>query len=269
MFLSDSHCHIDRLNYNLLHKNIEDVLDKSYKKHVKYLLAVSTSIKNFYKIQKLSKNNQSIFYSCGVHPLNCKKELKNFYTIQIISKKIEEQSYIKNVVALGETGLDYYYSSMTKNIQKDFFREHIRIAIKTNKPIIVHSRNSIDDTIKILKEENAEKCKGVLHSFTESYESVYKLLDLGFYISISGIITFKNSIELKNVIKKIPLEHLLIETDAPYLSPIPYRGLENQPAYLFDIAKYISLLMKIDITTLADITTKNFRTLFHIKNINT
>lgn len=265
MFLTDSHCHIDRLNYNSLHKNIDDVLNKSYNNDVKNLLAVSTSINNFYKIQKLSKKNKSIFYSCGIHPLNCQKELKNFHTLQIISKKIEEQSYTQNVIALGETGLDYYRSIESKKIQTDFFRTHIRIAIKVNKPIIVHSRNSINDTIKILKEENAEKCKGVLHSFTENYDAVYKLLDIGFYISISGIITFKNSISLKNTIKKIPLERLLIETDSPYLSPVPYRGLENQPAYLFNIAKYISSLMEIDIKTLAKITTKNFCTLFNIE----
>lgn len=268
MFLTDSHCHIDRLNYNLLHKSLEDVLNKSYKNHVKNLLAVSTSINNFHKIQKISQKNKNIYYSCGIHPLNCKKELKNFHTLEIISKKIEEQSYLKNVVALGESGLDYHHSIENKNIQKDFFREHIRIAIKVKKPIIVHSRNAINDTIKILKEENAQDCKGVLHSFTENYDSAYKLLDIGFYISISGIITFKNAIQLKNTIKKIPLERLLIETDSPYLSPEPHRGLENQPAYLFNTAQCISSLMKTDIKILANITTKNFRRLFNIKNIN-
>ncbi|ANZ22560.1 DNAse [Buchnera aphidicola (Diuraphis noxia)] len=268
MFLIDSHCHIDRLNYDISHKNIQDVLRKAYKNHVKNFLAVSTSINNFDKIQKLSKDNTSIFYSCGIHPLNCKRELKNFSNLENLSKKIEEQSYVKNVIALGETGLDYFHSTDTKNIQKKLFREHIRIAKNVKKPIIVHSRNAINDILKILREENAEKCKGILHSFTEDYNSASKLLDMGFYISISGIITFKNSTQLQNTITKIPLERLLIETDSPYLSPEPYRGLENQPAYLFDIAKYISLLLKIDIKTLAKIIKKNFFTLFNIKNIN-
>ncbi|QCI21075.1 YchF/TatD family DNA exonuclease [Buchnera aphidicola (Hyperomyzus lactucae)] len=265
MFLIDSHCHIDRLNYSLLHKNIESLLKKSYKNNVKNFLTVSTSIDNFYTIKKLFKKYDSIFYSCGVHPLNCIKELKIFNKIEELSNKIEELSNITRVIALGETGLDYHYSHETKNIQKDFFREHIRIAKKLKKPIIVHSRNSIVDTIKILKEKNSEKCTGVLHSFNENYYSACQLLDIGFYISLSGISTFKNSIELCNTVKKIPLERLLIETDSPYLSPVPYRGKENQPAYLLYIAKQIAVLKKTDIKVIAKITTNNFRKLFNLK----
>ncbi len=265
MFLIDSHCHIDRLNYNLLHQNVEDVLKKSYQNHVKKFLTVSTSLNNFYKIKKLFTNYNSIFYSCGIHPLNCDKELHKFNSIKRISTKIQELSCEKRVIALGETGLDYHYSPENKDVQKIFFREHIRIAIKLNKPIIVHSRNAINDTIEILKNENAEKCKGVLHSFTENYHAALELLDIGFYLSFSGIVTFKNSIELRNIIKKIPLERLLIETDSPYLSPVPYRGKENQPAYLFNIAKKISIEKKIDIETLAKITTNNFYSLFNVQ----
>lgn len=264
MFLIDSHCHIDRLNYNLLHKNVEDVLKKSLDKNVQKILTVSTSINNFYKIRKLCQKYISIFYSCGIHPLNCENELVKFHTIEKISKKIEELSTNERVIAIGETGLDYYYSPENKKIQKKFFRKHIRTAIKLKKPIIVHSRHSIDDTIKILQEENAEKCKGILHSFTEDYNSARKLLDIGFYISFSGIITFKNSEELSCTLKKIPLKSLLIETDSPYLSPIPYRGKENQPAYLFEIAKKISILKKENIETIAQTTTENFYTLFNI-----
>jgi TatD DNase family protein len=265
MFLIDSHCHIDRLNYNSLHKNIENVLKKSYQNNVKKFLTVSTSINNFYTIKELFKKYNSIFYSCGVHPLNCIKELKNFNKLEELSNKIEELSNITRVIAIGETGLDYYRSCETKNIQKDFFREHIRIAKKIKKPIIVHSRNSIADTIKILKEKSSEKCTGVLHSFNENYNSAYELLDMGFYISLSGIATFKNSIELCNTIKKIPLDSLLIETDSPYLSPTPYRGKENQPAYLLNIAQKIAILKKIDIEIVAEITTNNFHKLFNLK----
>ncbi|AEO08702.1 putative metallodependent hydrolase [Buchnera aphidicola str. Ak (Acyrthosiphon kondoi)] len=264
MFLIDSHCHLDRLNYYSLHENIEDVLKKSYINYIKKFLTVSTSINNFYSIKKLFEKYHFIFYSCGTHPLNCEKELNNFNSIEKISKKIKELSSIKRVIAIGETGLDYHHSLETKKIQQDFFREHIRIAIELKKPIIVHARNSMDDTIKILKEENAEKCIGVLHSFTGNYNNAIQLLDLGFYISYSGMITFKNSIELCNTIKKIPLDRLLIETDSPYLSPVPYRGKENQPAYLFYIIKKISILKKIDMSILAKITTKNFYTLFNV-----
>jgi len=265
MFLIDSHCHLDRLNYNLLHKNIEDVLNKSYQNNVKNFLTISTSINNFYKITKLFKKYNIIFYSCGIHPLNCEKEFNCFNTIKQLFIKLKELSSLKRVIAIGETGLDYHYSSKTKKIQKIFFREHIKIAIALKKPIIVHSRDATDDTIRILKEENAEQCIGVLHSFTGSYNTACQFLDMGFYISFSGIITFKNSIELCCTIKKIPLKRLLIETDSPYLSPDPYRGKENQPAHLLNIAKKISILKKIDLETLAKITTSNFRTLFNVK----
>jgi len=193
-----------------------------------------------------------------------------WYSSIILSKRnkclneLKKLSYDKCVIALGETGLDYYYSFETKNLQEKFFREHIRIAITLNKPIIIHSRNAIKDTIKILKEENAEKCGGILHSFTESEKSAFELLDMGFYISFSGIITFKKSIELCNTLKKIPLEKLLIETDSPYLAPIPYRGKKNQPAYLLDIAKKIALIKEISLKELAKITTNNFFTLFNL-----
>ncbi|ALD15298.1 DNAse [Buchnera aphidicola (Aphis glycines)] len=255
MFLVDSHCHLDQLNYHSLHKNIEDMLKKSNQSHVKKFLTVSTSINNFYKIKKLFDKYNSIFYSCGVHPIYCQKEIQNFNKLESLSKE-------KRVIALGETGLDYYYSYETKKIQQYLFRKHIQIAIKLNKPIIVHTRNAINDTIKILKEEHAEKCGGILHSFTENDTAAFKLLDLGFYISFSGIITFKNSIALRNTLKKIPLTNLLIETDSPYLSPIPYRGKENQPAYLINIAKDICLIKEIHLKKFAEIIKNNFYTLF-------
>ncbi|QIE02062.1 TatD family hydrolase [Buchnera aphidicola] len=264
MFLIDSHCHLDRLNYKFIHQDIEDVLNKSYLNYVKKFLTISTSIKNFYQIHQLFKQYHNIFYSCGIHPLNCSEELYELYNQKNYFDQIKKLSNIQNVIAIGETGLDYYHSSKNKKIQQNFFREHIRMAIKLKKPIIVHSRNATNDTINILKEEKAEKCKGVLHSFNENFNFASQLLELGFYISFSGIITFKNSIELCNTIKKIPLERLLIETDSPYLSPVPYRGKENQPAYLLNIAKTISIIKQINIKTLAQITNNNFFHLFQL-----
>lgn len=255
MFLIDSHCHLDQLNYNTLHKNIEDMLKKSNKNYVQEFLTVATSINNFYNIAKLFNKYHSIFYSCGVHPLHCHKE------IQLLNQ-LKSLSTNTRVVALGETGLDYYYSPETKKIQQYFFRKHIQIAIQLNKPIIVHTRNAIKDTIRILKEENAEKCGGIIHSFTENDTAAFKLLDLGFYISFSGIVTFKNSTELRDTLKTIPLENLLIETDSPYLSPVPYRGKENQPAHLLYIAKHICLIKKIHLEEFAKIIKNNFYTLF-------
>lgn len=265
MLLIDSHCHLDRLNYHLLHKNIDDVLSKSSVNYVKKFLTVSTSIRNFYKLQHLCEKYYNIFYSCGIHPLNCIKELTNFHDQQNCFNKIQDLSKANRVIAIGETGLDYHYSSENKNIQQHFFREHIKIAIQLNKPIIVHSRSAMHDTIKILKEENVKEYKGILHSFNENIDYALQLLELGFYISCSGMITFKNSIELCNTIKKIPLDRLLIETDSPYLAPVPYRGKENQPAYLLNIAEKLSMIKKIDIQTIAQVTTNNFFNLFQLK----
>ncbi|WP_422667271.1 TatD family hydrolase [Buchnera aphidicola] len=257
MLLIDSHCHIDQLNYDLLHKNIDDVLNKAYKNHIKKFLTVSTSIKNFYIIQNMFKNYKSILYSCGIHPLNCHQKKNHINQLLRLSNT-------NKVIALGETGLDYHLTQENKKIQQDCFYKHIKIAINLNKPIIVHSRNAIKDTLLILKEHSHYRCRGVLHSFTEDYSIASQLLDLGFYISFSGISTFKNSIILRETIKKIPLDRILIETDSPYLAPVPYRGQENQPAYLLEIAKNISILKKINIESVAYNTTKNFYTLFNI-----
>ncbi|QNS02033.1 MAG: YchF/TatD family DNA exonuclease [Buchnera aphidicola (Pentalonia nigronervosa)] len=267
MFFIDSHCHIDQLKCVLLDKNIKDILDNSYKNHVKQFLTISTSINNFYKIKNLFKKSKSIFYSCGIHPLKCETELNHFFSLDKISEKLKKLSTSENVIALGETGLDYYYSSQTKNIQKDFFRIHIQIATHLKKPLVIHARNSIHDVIQLLKEEHATKCGGVLHSFSEDYNAALKLLNMGFYISFSGMITFKNNEKICQVAKKIPLDRLLIETDSPYLTPIPYRGKENQPAYLFEIAKKIAFIKKIDLKKIAYITRKNFYTLFKCNKI--
>nr|WP_252837508.1 TatD family hydrolase [Buchnera aphidicola] len=166
---------------------------------------------------------------------------------------------------MGETGLDFFYQKKNKKEQEKLFYKHIYVSKENNKPLIIHSRNSKNKTLKILKSKQAENCKGVLHSFNEDWEMASKLLDLNLYISISGIVTFKNSNTLREVVKKIPLNRLLIETDSPFLTPVPHRGKKNQPSYVYYIAKFISNLIKIDIEELSYITKKNFYKLFKIK----
>ncbi|HET9678836.1 MAG TPA: YchF/TatD family DNA exonuclease [Buchnera sp. (in: enterobacteria)] len=204
---------------------------------------------------------KNVFYSCGIHPLYVKKNKNDFLSL-------ENFSNIKKVIAIGETGLDYFHSKENIKYQQESFRKHIQIAKKIKKPIIVHSRSSIQDTIKILKEEKANDCRGILHSFSEK-NIIYakKLLDLGFYISFSGIITFNKTDELKKVLRYIPFESILIETDSPYLSPVPNRGKENQPSYLPYIAKQVAKIKKIDFENLVNITKKNFYELFPTINI--
>ncbi|XBC43139.1 MAG: YchF/TatD family DNA exonuclease [Buchnera aphidicola (Meitanaphis flavogallis)] len=258
MFFVDSHCHIDLLNYQNLHSGIEDVLKKAFENNVKLLLTVSTSIKNFNYIKNFIKNNKNILLSCGIHPLYLNQNQNEIKQLELLSK-------IKQVIAIGETGLDYYYQKNNCKAQKLLFRQHIRIAIKLNKPLLIHTRCAIDDTITILQEEQAEQCIGIMHSFTENIHYARKLLDMGFYISFSGIVTFKNSENIRKVVQFIPLDRILLETDAPYLTPTPLRGQENQPAFLYHIAKTISKLKKIDTKTLANNTTQNFLKLFRLK----
>ncbi|XBC40574.1 MAG: YchF/TatD family DNA exonuclease [Buchnera aphidicola (Nurudea yanoniella)] len=258
MFFVDSHCHIDLLDYKNIHMGLKDVLEKSIKNHIKLLLTVSTSIDNFNYLKNFIKGNKNILLSCGIHPLNVNK---NKYEITSLKKFFKQ----KQVIAIGETGLDYFHKIEKYDfLQKMLFREHIRSAIEFKKPLLIHTRYAIQDTIKILKEESANKCQGIIHSFTENKKNAKILLNMGFYISFSGIATFKNSRDIQETVKFIPLDRILLETDSPYLSPEPYRGKENQPAYLYNIALIISKLKNISIENLAYHTTKNFFTLFNV-----
>lgn len=262
MILIDSHCHLDQLNFKTIHKNIEDVLFKASQKNVKIILNVSTSIHNFKQTFKLIGNKKNIFYSCGIHPLEQKYKKYNIDEFYKLAKQ-------NHVIAIGETGLDFFRAKNNLKYQIELFKNHIKISLKLKKPLIIHTRNSINDILQILTQEKYKKCKGIIHSFTENSLALKKILDLGLYISLSGIITFKNSNDLRSILTFIPIDRLLIETDSPFLTPVPYRGRENQPSFLYDIALYISHLKKISINKLAVITTNNFKKLFNLsfKNI--
>ncbi|HMI76761.1 MAG TPA: YchF/TatD family DNA exonuclease [Buchnera sp. (in: enterobacteria)] len=262
MFLIDSHCHLDIISHIKDKNAINFVLNKAMNNNVNLFLTIATSIDNFINIKKKISNYNNILYSCGIHPLYQhtinKKTLQTLYTF---AKK-------KSVIALGESGLDYFHQMHNKENQKKLFRQHIQISISVNKPIIVHTRNAMQDTLTILQEEKAEQCQGIIHSFTGDINDAKKILDMGFYISFSGIITFKNTDIIQQVLKYIPLNRLLIETDSPYLSPVPKRGRENQPAYLKYIADYIAKLRKINIEHFTNTTNKNFYKLFKINKKN-
>lgn len=261
MFLIDSHCHLTLLDYTKEHKDVADVLNKAALNGVKLVLSVSTTLSDYEDlIEKIGEYRNDVFFSCGVHPVYVNFD-DNFYTYD----KLYSLSLKKDIIALGETGLDYYHTVDNKEEQKKLFREHIDIAKKLNKPIIVHSRCAMKDTIVLLKEEKSEVCGGVLHCFNETIEMAKFLLDLNFYISFSGMVTFNRSYALQEVIKYIPLDRILLETDSPYLTPVPYRGKENQPAYIYEIAKFVALLKGINIYELAYYTTKNFFSLFHLQ----
>lgn len=254
MFFVDSHCHLDGLDYQNLHKDVDDVLIKAVECEVKFVLAVATSLLGYKTMRKFIGERDNVAYSCGIHPLYLEEKAD----ISLLSSLASEEK----VVALGETGLDYFSSSTNKSRQQESFCKHIHIGRELNKPVIVHTRSARDDTLAILQTEYAQECGGVLHCFTEDRETATKLLDMGFYISFSGIITFRNAQELRDIVRYVPLDRLLLETDSPYLAPVPHRGKQNQPAYIRDVAECVAMLKGIDMATLAAVTTQNFSTLF-------
>lgn len=259
MFLVDSHCHLDSLDYEKLHKNIDDVVEKAQQRDVQYMLAVATTLPGFKNMRELIGKRDNIAFSCGIHPLN----LDEGYDVEELTRL----AAAPDVVALGETGLDYYYQQENAALQREIFREHIRIGRQVNKPVIVHTRSAREDTLSILKEENVQDCGGVLHCFTEDKETATALLDLGMYISFSGIVTFRNAEQIREAARIVPLDRILVETDSPYLAPVPHRGKENQPAYVRDVAEYMAVLKGVSVEELAQQTTRNFAKLFHIQDL--
>ncbi|AUU91610.1 metal-dependent hydrolase [Enterobacteriaceae bacterium ENNIH3] len=255
MFLVDSHCHLDGLDYQSLHTDVNDALEKAAARDVKFFLAVATTLPGYRSMRGLVGERSDVAFSCGVHPLNQDED----YAVEDLRRMAAEEG----VVAMGETGLDYYYTPETKARQQASFRDHIRIGRELNKPVIVHTRDARADTLAILREEKVTDCGGVLHCFTEDRETAGQLLDLGFYISFSGIVTFRNAEQLRDAARYVPLDRLLVETDSPYLAPVPHRGKENQPAYVRDVAEYMAVLKGVSVDELAQQTTENFARLFH------
>ena len=254
MFI-DSHCHLQLIDYAELGQSLEGVLQQAKEAGVEKMLCVSTTLEDREAILKIVESAPNIYASLGLHPN------------EIIKKEPEISDLLRlvdhpKIIAIGETGLDYYRTEADNHYQKARFIVHIQAAKISKKPLIIHTRQAKNDTLAILKSEKAIDAGGVFHCFTEDWETAEKALDLGFYISLSGIVTFKNAVELKQVAKKVPLDHLLIETDAPYLAPVPYRGKINQPAYVKQVAEYIAELREVSLETLSRQTTDNFNRLF-------
>ncbi|VAY02452.1 putative deoxyribonuclease YcfH [Arsenophonus endosymbiont of Aleurodicus dispersus] len=256
MFLVDSHCHLDCLNYNNKHKDIDDVIAKAAANKVEYILAVATTLPGFVSMKKKIGKRDNVSFSCGIHPLDLNR-YSDFDQLACLASSSE-------VVALGETGLDYHYQSDNAKLQQISFRQHIRIGCQLNKPVIIHTRKAQQDTLEILKEEQIGDCGGVLHCFTEDDNMAKALLDLGLYISFSGIVTFNNVEQIRQAARIVPLDRILIETDAPYLTPVPHRGQENEPAYVRAVAKFLAKLKGVDVEEIARATTQNFCDVFHL-----
>ncbi|WP_250460868.1 TatD family hydrolase [Microbulbifer litoralis] len=253
--LVDSHCHLDRLKLDKFGGDLNAVLDLARSRGVSKFLCVGISLDNVDSVVDIAQQNDDIVCSVGVHPLDVESGLADVDRLLELSKK-------PNVVALGETGLDYYYSTETKEVQRQSFAAHLQAAGRAQLPVIVHTRDAREDTIDLIREHGDAEHAGVLHCFTESWEMAKAAMDLNYYISLSGIVTFKNAEELRDVARRIPLERLLVETDSPYLAPVPYRGKPNIPAYVREVAEFIAELRGIPYEELAEITSENFYRLF-------
>tara|TARA_B110000438_G_scaffold244414_1_gene244885 strand:+ start:1917 stop:2690 length:774 start_codon:yes stop_codon:yes gene_type:complete len=253
----DSHCHLD---YPSLYDQLDSVVSRAELNHVKYLLSICTTLKSFEKIKIIIDKYKNIYGTFGIHP----HETENFK--QVNSKFILDiKKKNSKIIGIGETGLDFYYNHSDKNIQKKSFIEHVRSASELNIPVIVHSRNAEADTYEILKSESKNSnLKVLIHCFTGSKDFAKKLIDLNFYISVSGIITFKKSDELVDTISSIPIEKLLVETDSPYLAPMPYRGKNNEPSYIIHTVEKLSKIKNLSKQSVIENTTSNFLKLFNL-----
>jgi len=252
----DSHCHLDRLKLEEFDNNLDNVINAAKEVQVDHMLCVSVTLKDFPAMATSTEKYKNVSLSCGMHPLNQEDEVDEDELLQL--------SQHERVIAVGETGLDYFYAPETKEVQLDSFIKHVRVANKINKPLIIHTRAAQEDTLKVLRDENAQNVGGILHCFTEGWDMAEQAIELGFYISFSGIVTFKNAAELREVAKKIPDDRILIETDSPYLAPVPHRGKQNQPAYVVEVAKHLASIRGQSVEHIAAISTQNFNTLFKL-----
>jgi TatD DNase family protein len=250
--LVDSHCHLD---FPDLVGRLPEVLARMQENQVAYALCIGVNLEDFPNVLTLAESHPHLYATVGVHPEYTDAEEPD------VARLIDLGQHEK-VVAIGETGLDYYWHKDRPEWQRERFRTHIRAARALNKPLVIHTRDSATDTLRVMQEEGASAVGGVMHCFTESWDVAKQALDLGFYISFSGIVTFKNALSIKEVAQKVPLDRILVETDSPYLAPVPYRGKLNEPSYVRRVAEEIARLRALTVETVSEATTANFFSLF-------
>ncbi|WP_455196386.1 TatD family hydrolase [Kaarinaea lacus] len=254
-YLVDSHCHLDCLDVSAWDNGLQGALKQAQQFGVGHMLCVSIELETFPEMLAIAQQHEFVSASVGVHP-NV-REGKDPSTDELLALADDP-----NIVAIGETGLDYFRSEGDLNWQRERFRQHIAAAKQCGKPLIIHNRESTEDCLKILAEERAQEVGGVMHCFVENWDIAKRAMDLNFYISFSGIVTFKSAQDLREVAKRMPKDRILIETDSPYLAPVPYRGKPNYPAYVRHVAECIADLRGESLDEFAAQTTGNFFALF-------
>ncbi|MEL0027152.1 MAG: TatD family hydrolase [Perlucidibaca sp.] len=253
--LVDSHCHLDLLDLTRHQGSLDAALDAARARGVGHFLCISVELERFDDIRVIAERHDDVSITVGVHP--CHTSARPPTVDELLALAAHPK-----VVGIGETGLDYFHDASTKDIQHEMFSTHIEVSRRTGKPLIIHTRSSREDVLAQMRGKGDEQA--VMHCFTEDWDTARAALDLGYYISISGIVTFPKALELKEVARRIPLDRLLVETDAPWLAPVPYRGKSNEPAFVADTAAHIAELRGISVEHLAEATTANFHRLFRV-----
>lgn len=254
-FIIDSHCHLDRLELTPWGGELARALDAARAAGVGTMLNVNIDLEHEAAVRSIAEAHADIWFSVGVHPSEQEGEEPSLERLLALAAH-------RKCVAIGETGLDYHWCKGDTEWQRERFRVHIRAAKACGKPLIIHTREAREDTIRILREENAGAAGGIMHCFTEDMATAEAALDVGMHISFSGIVTFKSAEELRAVARAVPLERILIETDSPYLAPIPHRGKPNEPRYVAEVCAFMAQLRGISTEEMARVTTENFRRLF-------
>ena len=255
--LVDSHCHLDMLDLAPFGGSIEGVLAAAREQDIGHFLCVSINLEDYPAMLRLAEAHQQVSASVGLHP---NEQGGHDPAIE----ELVEHALHPKVIAIGETGLDYFRSEGDLDWQRDRFRRHISAARQSGKPLIIHSRDAREDTLQILEEESASDVGGVMHCFTGDWDMAQRAMEMGFYISFSGIVTFKSAQVLQEVAEKMPTDRMLVETDCPYLAPVPHRGKPNQPAFVRHVAEFIAELRGETYEQVANMTTENFKALFKV-----
>ena len=254
--LTDSHCHLDRLDLSHSNNSLDVALDAAAERGVSRFLCVCISEANRQAVLDIAAKRDNIFASTGIHPCDVSETV-------VSQQALTEWAQHPKVVALGESGLDYFHSKDFVAEQQESFANHLIVGKEQKLPVIVHTREAKEDTLSLIAEHACRESSGVLHCFTEDWDMAKRAMDMNFYISISGIVTFRNAEALRDVVRQTPLDYLLVETDSPYLAPVPYRGKPNMPAYVREVAEYVAELKGISYEALAEKTTDNFLKLFN------
>lgn len=259
MWLVDSHCHLDMLQLDKTSSGEEaglaGVLEAARQRGVKHFLSINVDPFQLEEIRELIAPFSDVSLTLGLHPMREPE-------VPVTTEQLIEWGQAKDIVALGETGLDYHYGASERELQMDYFQRHLDAALVLNKPVVVHTREAGEDTLAMLKPFCEQGGQGVIHCFTEDLEFARQVIGMGLYVSFSGIVTFNSAKTIQEVAKVLPLDRMLVETDSPYLAPVPYRGKQNEPGYVREVAEFIANLRGIDVEFLAQQTTENFFRLF-------